>query len=120
MPVAIITGGGSLMSKGIAETLVDRGWKVELFDLKIEDAEDVASHVGGATVAGAHHLDVTDYRGTVKLAKKVAGKHGGIDALVTVAGGSVGLGLRKSAFVDTDQAYWRKMIDTNYKGTLNS
>jgi NAD(P)-dependent dehydrogenase (short-subunit alcohol dehydrogenase family) len=120
MAVAIITGGGSLMSKGIAETLVDRGWKVELFDLKIEDAEDVATHVGGAKVAGAHHLDVTDYRGTVRLTKKVAKKHGGIDALVTVAGGSVGLGLRKSAFVDTDQAYWRKMIDTNYKGTLNS
>lgn len=120
MPVAIITGGGSLMSKGIAEALVNKGWKVELFDIDREIAEDVAKHVGGAKAAGAHQLDVTDYKRTVALARKVARKHGAIDGLVTVAGGSVGLGLPKAAFIDTDQAYWRKMIDTNYKGTLNS
>jgi 2-hydroxycyclohexanecarboxyl-CoA dehydrogenase len=120
MPVAIITGGGSLMSKGIAEVLVSHGWKVELFDIKLEDAEDVAKRVGGSKVAGAHRLDVTDYAGTVKLARKVAKKHGAINGLVTVAGGSVGLGLPKAAFVDTNQAYWHKMLYTNYKGTLNS
>lgn len=117
MPLALLTGGGSLLGEGITRALTRDGWTVAVTDLKAELANMVVTEAGhGRAVPSV--LDVNDPAAIKKTVDDLIARHGRIDALVNAAGGGRGIGVPKMDFIDTTPAIWRKMLDTNFESVL--
>ena len=121
MPVAVITGGASLIGSGIAACLVEKGWKVVLTDIEpgLKTAAKVAADLGGEAKVLIEKLDVTLPDECDAVFGRIAKKAGGIDALINVAGGLRGLGVENSPFVDTNPEQWKQVIGVNLNGVFN-
>lgn len=119
MPLALITGGGSLIGEGIACALVARGWQVAVTDINLDLARKVALAGGGMPHAEALALDATDRAQVDATIKALLERHGGIDALVNAAGGMRGLGIAKADFVDTTPDVWNRILTANFQSVLN-
>jgi 2-hydroxycyclohexanecarboxyl-CoA dehydrogenase len=119
MPLAFLTGGGSLIGEGITRALVARGWTVAVSDLKLDLAQKVAAAAGGAPNAEALALDATDRARIDTTVRDLLGRHGRIDALVNAAGGMRGLGIAKADFVDLTPATWNRILDVNLQSVLH-
>jgi NAD(P)-dependent dehydrogenase (short-subunit alcohol dehydrogenase family) len=117
MPLAFLTGGGSLIGEGIACTLVERGWTVAVTDINIDLARQVAARAGRG--ADALQLDVTDEARVQEAVTELLSRHARIDALVNAAGGMRGLGIQKTDFVDVSPDLWRRLLAVNLEGVLN-
>jgi NAD(P)-dependent dehydrogenase (short-subunit alcohol dehydrogenase family) len=117
MNVALITGGGSLIGKGVADALAGRGWSLAIADLDRANAHEVAAACGerAQTVV----FDVTDKTAVDSAVRDLVAKHGRIDALVNCAGGMRGLGLERKPFADTPPVEWDQILNANLKGVLN-
>lgn len=86
--VAVVTGGGAGIGKGIAETFAAAGAAVVVSDLKAETAETVAAGIrkqGGRAVAAA--CDVTNEAAREALVRAALEAFGRISILVNNAGG---------------------------------
>src|ERR1700739_2306462 len=59
MPLAIVTGGGGALGKGICLALNARGWRVAVADMVREFAEETAAAIA-ASAPIVKLLDVTD------------------------------------------------------------
>lgn len=117
MPVALLTGGGSLIGEGITRCLARDGWDVVVTDLKPDLAADVAARAGQSRATSAE-LDVNDADAIRRTVDALLARHGRIDALVNAAGGGRGIGVPKMDFIDTTPQIWRKMLDTNFESVL--
>lgn len=86
--VAIITGGGAGIGKGIAEHFAGAGAKVVVSDLKKETADEVARAINdaGGKAIGVP-CDVTDEEARKKLVDDAVKEFGKITILVNNAGG---------------------------------
>lgn len=86
--VAVVTGGGAGIGKGIAETFAAAGAAVVVSDLKAETAETVAAGIrkrGGRALAVA--CDVTNEAAREALVRAALDAFGRISILVNNAGG---------------------------------
>ena len=119
MPLALITGGGSLIGEGIAGALVARGWQVAVTDINIDLAHKVALAAGGMPHAEALALDATERAQVNATVKALFDRHGAIDALVNAAGGMRGLGIQKADFVETTPETWDLILTANFRSVLN-
>lgn len=119
MPVALITGGASLICEGAARRLSDRGWTVVVTDLNLAGAEQVAQMCAGPGKAVAMRLDARDPAQVDEVVRSVMQRHGRIDGLLNGAGGARGLGFAKKPFVEMDRDYWTQMLDANLNSMLN-
>ena len=117
MPLALLTGGGSLIGEGIACTLATRGWAVAVTDVNLDLAQKVARLAGSK--AQAHHLDTTDRAQVDATVSQLLARHGAIDALVNASGGMRGLGIAKSDFVDMAPETWKRLLTVNFESVLN-
>jgi 2-hydroxycyclohexanecarboxyl-CoA dehydrogenase len=104
---ALVTGAARGIGRGIAEALAAKGHAVALGDLLEDEAREAAEAIGGG--ATAVRLDVTD----AESVRSAVAAVGPIDILVNNAGWDE---LRR--FVDTDEAFWDRVIDVNFKGSL--
>ena len=68
--VAIVTGGGQGIGRGIALRLAEEGCKVALFDMNPEAGAETEKLAGDATVK-TYRVDVTDYDGIKALSKRL-------------------------------------------------
>ena len=93
---AIVTGGAAGIGAAIVERFKEEGTKVVVFDLN--------------PPPGAQKVDITDYDG-VKRAVEAAGN---VDILVNNAGWDM-----FKPFLQTDPAFWQKIISLNLVGVLN-
>lgn len=85
--VAIVTGSGSGIGKGIVTALAENGAKVVVFDLNREVAEATAGEIRQAGGEGlAIQGDVTKWADVEALAQKTVEQYGRIDILVNNAG----------------------------------
>jgi 3-oxoacyl-[acyl-carrier protein] reductase len=117
MDVAIVTGGGGALGKGIAARLKSDGWRVVLCDLLAEHAQEVSDELGGLPWKV---LDVTRLEDVRRVFHEIAEEHGTVGALVNSAGGAMSLRVPKSTLADSDPEHWDRMIGVNIYGNFNT
>jgi 2-hydroxycyclohexanecarboxyl-CoA dehydrogenase len=111
--VAIVTGGASGIGRAVAFDLAREGAAVVVADIDQVAAERVAAEIRKTGRATARQIDVTDAaRARLVVAETVA-ELGKVDILVSNAGWD-----RAQPFIDTDEAFWDKVIAVNYRGHL--
>ena len=82
--VAIITGAGRGIGRGIAEKLAAEGATVVVTDIDQQSAETTAKELGGASIG--LRVDVTSKESVTEMVAQVTEKFGRIDVLVNNAG----------------------------------
>jgi len=113
--VAIITGAGSGIGRGLAEALGGRGARLILADIREDRVASAASvPVRGSLPAEAHVLDVSDFGSVSDLVHGTVRRHGRLDYLFNNAGIAVGGEVRDGSIED-----WRRVIDVNLYGVVN-
>lgn len=110
--VAIVTGAGRGIGRGIAERLVFEGARVAVADIHEESARESAAALGGESVG--LRVDVTSKASVAALVRAVMDHYGRIDVLVNNAGWD-----RFQPFLESDEADWDKIIAINLYGTLH-
>jgi len=113
--VAIITGAGSGIGKGLSEELARRGAYVVISDINTERIEKVAQSI--ALLDGkvsAVTLDVSDYGAVKKMIDDTFAAHRRIDYIFNNAGIAIG-GPAKDFSIDD----WRSVIGVNLNGVVS-
>jgi len=109
--VAIVTGAGQGIGRGIAEKLAAEGATVIVTDLNEVTAKETAQEIGGVGM----HTDVTSRESVDAMVAQVHRQFGRIDVLVNNAGWD-----KASPFVDSDPADWDRVIAINLYGVLHT
>lgn len=115
--VAIVTGGGVGIGKGISDCLAARGARVVIAQRRADKAEAAAADIvaAGGQAIGVQS-DVTDRNQVRSLIRTATEWGGGLDVLVNNAAIS---GLAKfSAFMDMSEELWDQVMSANLKGPL--
>jgi 2-hydroxycyclohexanecarboxyl-CoA dehydrogenase len=113
---ALVTGGASGIGRAIALALARADCAVAVADLREAACAEVVSEIevaGGEALATP--LDVTDAGAVEAAVERASRALGSIDVLVNCAGWD-----EFKAFLDTDEAFWRRVIAINYEGALRT
>jgi NAD(P)-dependent dehydrogenase (short-subunit alcohol dehydrogenase family) len=108
--VALVTGAGQGVGRGIARVLTDQGATVVVNDLSADRAGSVAAEVGGRPLV----FDVTD----LDAVRAGFAEAGPVDILVNNAGIPTA-GFPQVDFKDSDPELWRRFVDLNLYGVMN-
>ncbi len=112
--VAIVTGSGRGIGRGIALELACHGANVVVADMRYELAQDVAGEIKGmGRQALAVSTDVTQRTQVKEMMAKAMEAFGKIDILVNNAGWD-----KIEPFVKSTEETWDKVIAINFKGVL--
>jgi 2-hydroxycyclohexanecarboxyl-CoA dehydrogenase len=114
--VALVTGAGRGIGRAIALRLARAGAAVGIVDLDGGTARAVANEIviaGGR--AAAADADVADHVAVRSAVGQVEKELGPLDVLVNNAGWE-----RLALFIETEPAFWDRLIAVNFKGTLNA
>jgi len=112
--VAIVTGGGSGIGRGICRQIAKEGGKVVVCDI---DAESAAATVASITEDGGEatslKTDVTKKSEVRKMVEESRTKYGRIDILVNNAGTDI-----KGAITELKEETWDMLMALNLKGVF--
>jgi 2-hydroxycyclohexanecarboxyl-CoA dehydrogenase len=111
--IAIVTGAGQGIGRGIAEKLAAEGATVVVTDVNETTAKETADTIGGGAVG--IRADVTSRESVDAMVAQVHGQFGRIDVLVNNAGWD-----KAGPFVDSDPADWDRVIAINLYGVLHT
>ncbi|MEV4123805.1 3-oxoacyl-ACP reductase family protein [Nocardia sp. NPDC049707] len=112
--VALVTGGAQGIGEGISRKLAAVGFRVAVADLNHEVAQQTAKEIvaaGGQAIAVP--IDVTDTASVQAAVAQVTESFGPVEVAVNNAGWDDFM-----KFLDTDEAFWDKILDINFKGAL--
>lgn len=113
--VAIVTGAGQGIGRGIALRLAQEGADLAIFEINPETCKAVAEEVKTIGRRGLPlAIDITNREAVRKTVGQVVGELGRVDILVNNAGGTP-----MKNFMDLDPATWDKLIALNFVGALN-
>ena len=112
----IVTGGASNIGRAIVLAYAAEQTKLTIGDIDVEQAEKVAQEARalGAAAVQVVKADVTDAAQVSALFAKAVDTYGGVDVLVNNVGWD-----QLMFFTQTDESFWRKVIEINYIGVLN-
>lgn len=111
----IVTGAASGIGRAIAEYLAKEGAVVGVFDLNLAGAEKTVADIEcGGGRATAQEVDVSDYSSVEESIETFVAATGALYGLVNNAGWD-----EARNFIDTEPAFWQKVIDINLYGPLN-
>jgi 2-hydroxycyclohexanecarboxyl-CoA dehydrogenase len=112
--VALVSGAGRGIGREIALRLAAQGSAVAVADLREDSAAAVAAEIvalrGRSLAVG---VDVTDTASVAAAVAATTDVLGPVEILVNNAGWD-----ELRAFVDTDEEFWDRIIDINFKGCL--
>lgn len=111
----IVTGAASGIGREIAKRLADEGCIVAVFDINEAGAQETAAAIdraGGR--AHVHAVDITDRASVGQAVKEFEAQAGPPNILVNNAGWDLPM-----PFIDSDTAFWDKVIGINLYGPLN-
>jgi NAD(P)-dependent dehydrogenase (short-subunit alcohol dehydrogenase family) len=115
--VAVVTGGGSGIGRGIALALGAEGMRVAVADVRRSSAETVAAEIesaGGSAVA--IELDVTSVESLAAASKEVAARAGRVNLLCANAG----VLARVGPLVDHTLEDWEYTLSVNVLGIVKT
>ena len=107
--VAIVTGAARGIGAATARKLHERGATVIGVDIL---GDQVAATMADLERGSAMTLDVTDHAAVEKVVQEVHERHGRVDILANVAGGTIGAGPGVEADIDD----WHRVIALNLNG----
>jgi len=124
--IAIVTGAGRGIGRGIAEKLAAEGASVVVTDIDEQSAITTAKELGGGAIGlrvdvtskesvAAMVADVTSRESVEAMVEQVQAQFGRIDVLVNNAGWD-----KVGPFVDSDPADWDRVIAINLYGVLHT
>jgi 2-hydroxycyclohexanecarboxyl-CoA dehydrogenase len=111
--IAIVTGAGQGIGRGIAEKLAAEGATAAVTDVNETTAKETADAIGGDAVG--IRADVTSRESVEAMVAQVQRQFGRIDVLVNNAGWD-----KAGPFVDSDPADWDRVIAINLYGVLHT
>lgn len=114
--VALVTGGGRGIGREICLGLARAGQKVAVADLRVPEATETAAMInaeGGTAIAV--EMDVSEGDAVAAGLMSVNDELGPVEVLVNCAGWDV-----LTPFVATDEDFWDRVIEINYKGPLRT
>ena len=114
--VALVSGGGSGIGRGIAIALAGEGMRVVVADIEADAAEAVAAELAASGAeAIAEVVDVSDVASVEALADRCDERYGGVDVLCNNAGvvGHTPIGPES---LDS----WRWILDVNLFGVVHA
>jgi 3-oxoacyl-[acyl-carrier protein] reductase len=112
--VAIITGAGRGLGRGVAEQMAASGAKVALFDrdpMTLKDTESRITATGGT--AASYVVDVSDWPTVSSAVEQVHRDLGDPTVLVTAAAIDESVSI-----IDMSVESWQHMLDVNLSGTF--
>ena len=129
--VCVITGGGGIIGRALAEGLAAAGVKMAVIDLAKDAAASVAADLSnkfGVRAIGVE-ANVLDQASLQKAKEVVNGEFGAIDYLINCAGGNSPKATTQVEFVEKDAPLektfygldidgFRKVFDLNFLGTI--
>src|SRR3954453_2368415 len=111
---ALVTGGGRGIGRAVAEGLAADGLRIVIADLRSEESPRGAA---GIRAAGGQALavecNVADSASVQAAVDDASERFGRVDVLVNNAGWD-----DLKPFLETDEAFWDRIIDINFKGPL--
>ncbi|WBL23941.1 SDR family oxidoreductase [Zunongwangia sp. HRR-M8] len=113
--VAFITGGSKGIGYGVAEALLNEGFKVAITSRTLESAQDAAKELESKGEIIGLEADVRSYESQQKAVKAAVDKFGKLDLLVANAG--VG---KFNSIEDMTPEEWNATIETNLTGVFYS
>ncbi len=121
--VALVTGAGQGIGRGVATLLAAEGVKVAVNDFYEDRALKVAREIekSGGTACGIQ-ADVRDLDQVRAMAATVERTLGPVDILVNNAGVPIVLRTgeaKRTVFIESDLPFWKQQIDLNFYGCLN-
>ena len=111
--VALITGGGQGIGRGIAVRLAQDGMRVVIADCDSEAAEEAAAEIGPAALA--IHADVAEEASVKDLLQRVQSRFGKLHALINNAGLADPC---RGPIEDLDLGEWNRVLATNLTGVF--
>ncbi len=114
--VAVVTGGGRGIGRQIALALAADQRVVAVADLRATEAADTVEAIaaaGGRAIAVP--MDVTSSDSVQQGLHAVVDELGPVEVLVNCAGWD-----ELKPFLDTDEDFWDRIIEINYKGVLRT
>ncbi len=111
--IAIVTGAGQGIGRGIATKLAAEGATVAVADINESTAKQTAAALGGGAVGIP--ADVTSRESVAALVHQVHEAFGRIDVLVNNAGWD-----KVGPFTDSDPADWDRIVHINLYGVLHT
>jgi 2-hydroxycyclohexanecarboxyl-CoA dehydrogenase len=110
--IVIVTGGASGIGRAIVDGLVAEGYGVRVLDLNEPGLDELAAAHGPNVQAAV--TDISDHDAVAGAVAAWVDSGDAIWGLVNNAGWD-----EARRFVDTEPAFWRKVIDINLFGPLN-
>ena len=112
--IAVVSGGGRGIGRAIALALGAQGRRVAVCDILEAEAGETAGLIGGAGgAARGYRVDVTDSDSVAAGHLAIVDEMGPVEIMVNCAGWD-----EFYPFVQTDEDFWDRVIDLNYKGVL--
>jgi len=114
--IAVVTGGGSGLGRGICHELAEKGSLVFVIDINKVNAKKTADEIGERQLnAVPYCLDITKYKDLIDFGKEVEKNYGLIDYWVNNAGIS-----KITSFFNHTEELWNSTMDINLKGQFLS